>query len=162
MASIFSLEGTRPTGVRLWTPQGRPRSLGDGARLWVANAMPAGLGNPISAWFGRQSLPVAVGSSIALSIGVGFVVSSVFLKLLGKSSSSRGMAGISDLRCVDGTFRVVQSPQAAKGTYLFYETSSSSKSVGTITAPNLVKAKAQLRAKCPHIKFKAPARKRRG
>lgn len=70
MPSIFSLEGAshRP---RLWTADERPRTLGLGD-------------NALVSWMKAQPLPVAAAASVALSLGVGFVVSLAFLKVIGK------------------------------------------------------------------------------
>lgn len=83
MSSIFTLEG--PPKPRLWTATEFPRQLGDTAVMNWMRTLPA---------------PVAIGASLAMSIGVGFLISLGALTLLGKRgpASSKAVAGTSRRR----------------------------------------------------------------
>lgn len=74
MPSIMSLEGHRGGQPILWVPTQYPASL-------------QGTDNAVMAWMRAQPLPVALAASIGLSLGVGFVLTTVALKVMGKSGA---------------------------------------------------------------------------
>lgn len=66
MPSIFTLEGP--------TPRPQPVTI-----------LGQGLGdNALLTWMKQQSLPVAAATTAGLSLGIGFVLATVMLKLLGR------------------------------------------------------------------------------
>lgn len=80
MPSVMTLEGAHASAMpRLWTPSERaPGLAGD---------------NAVVTWMKAQPVPVAIAASIGLSLGVGFLVSAAFIKLIGKGGSSKAVAG---------------------------------------------------------------------